>query len=544
MKQNKFITYLPVLLAVSLVAGIYLGIRLNQSGNSKNNFFITNFSPRTFNKLTQVIDFVEANYVDSIDKENLVDRTIQEILQELDPHSYYITADELTGYTEPLEGNFDGIGIEFMIQKDTVVVVTPLSGGPSESVGILAGDRIVEVNGEQIAGEGINNKKVMTLLRGKSGTKVNVGISRKEKNSLIDFTITRGKIPIHSVDVALKLTNNVGYVKISRFAKNTYDEFMQAIRDLQQQNIKSVIVDLRGNGGGYMHLATKIADEFLPADKLIVFTKGRARKKEAIYSKGGGSLEKIDVAILIDQSSASASEIVAGALQDNDRGVIIGRRSFGKGLVQEPKELPDGSAFRLTIARYYTPTGRCIQKPYGDGIDYNNDYLNRLKSGELINVDSINVPDSLKFTTPKGKIVFGGGGIIPDIFVPIDTTGYSNYYYELHYRGLFSQFSFDYADKKREKLLGKYTSLGSFKQDFKVENELLASFLDFAEKEGVEKKEDQITISKDLISQRLKAYIAKNLWKNPGFYSIFIDEDKVVERAIEQLGKNNKLVKN
>ncbi len=517
--------YTPILLAVMLIAGIYIGAKLNYTPS-----IIADADPD--NKINQIIGYIEKEYVDVVDKNDLINATIHTMLQELDPHSYYISAEELRQYTEPLEGNFDGIGVEFMIQQDTVVVVNPIAGGPSEELGVKAGDRIVLVNGESIAGIGITNSDVMDKLRGESGTSVEVGMLRPGKEDLIDFKITRGKIPIHSVDVAIMVSDKVGFIKVARFAKTTHEEFVEAALMLREQGMEKLIVDLRGNGGGFLDAAIRMCDEFLEDGRMIVYTEGKASPKRTFNATERGLLEEVETVVLINQGSASASEIVAGALQDNDRGTIIGRRSFGKGLVQEHVDLPDSSAMRLTIARYYTPTGRSIQKPYGDGIDYHNDYFDRLENGELESADSVQFPDSLKYTTAAGKTVYGGGGIMPDVFVPIDTVGASFYLSELNYAGIINEFAFSYVDQHRDQL-NRYNNGIDFKQRFVVSNLLFEELIAFAEGKGIERDPYGIKTSELVIKLRLKALIARNIWNNEGYFHIILDDDIVFDRAMK-----------
>lgn len=422
MNRPKFYVYLPIIFALVLVLGIFIGTTFLSGGQK----MVMGGNTGKFSKLQDVLQYINQEYVDTVNDDDLVERSIVSLLENLDPHSSYISAEELQANNEPLQGNFEGIGVEFNIVDDTVRVVAAIPGGPAEGVGVQAGDKIVMVDGKTIAGIKIANKGVMERLKGKGGTKVKISVKRNGRKGLIDFTITRGTIPIYSLDASYMLTANLGYIKISRFAATTYDEFMQALDKLQKQGMTKLVVDLRGNGGGFLNTAVDIADEFLPEGKSIVYTQGKARPRKDFYATKRGSFENGELFILIDDGSASASEILAGAVQDNDRGTLIGRRSFGKGLVQEQSEFTDGSAIRLTIARYYTPTGRCIQKSYKHGVDdYYNEELSRYESGELESADSIKVADSLKYKTPGGKIVYGGGGIIPDEFVPLDTANRS-----------------------------------------------------------------------------------------------------------------------
>jgi carboxyl-terminal processing protease len=406
------------------------------------------------NKIEALLYHINKSYVDSVDNETMVEDAIKGILNELDPHSSYIPADELIAMNEPLKGNFEGVGIQFNIFKDTLLVVQTISGGPSEKVGLMAGDQIMKVDGENIAGIGLKNTDVMKLLKGPKGTVVNVSIKRGNTKKILEFEITRDKIPIYSVDAGYMANPNTGYIKVNRFAKNTVTEFNEALDTLREQGMKNLILDLQGNGGGYLRTAKALADEFLKDGDLLVFTQGRSFPKDESFATSGGSYEKGKLIVLIDKSSASASEIVAGAIQDHDRGLIIGRRSFGKGLVQKPVQLPDGSAVRLTTQRYYTPAGRCIQKSYEEGVDaYRKEKYERLEKGELSSMDSIIYPDSLKFFTANNRVVYGGGGIMPDLFVPIDTTMGSEYYYAVVRKGAMNSFALDFVNKSRSSLI-------------------------------------------------------------------------------------------
>jgi len=522
-KNRTVAIYLPVLLAVTFAAGLYMGSNYQFSGTSSSRF----------NKLNEIVNYIEHEYVDSVKRDQLVDQTIQHILQELDPHSYYITAKELQALNEPLEGNFEGIGIQFSLQKDTVVVISPIAGGPSEKVGLLPGDRIVAVDGKNIAGIGLVNNKVMELLRGSEGTEVGVTVQRAGMKDGVDFTIVRDKIPIYSVDISYQIAPETGYIKVSRFSRTTHEEFVAAASDLVEGGITKLILDLRGNGGGYLDAATNMVDEFLKDGQLIVYTEGRARPRETYYATSEGELEDIEVVVLIDEGSASASEIVAGALQDNDRGTVMGRRSFGKGLVQEQSGWPDGSATRLTIARYYTPTGRCIQKPYDNGSQqYHQDQLDRLRERG----DSTVNQDSIPFETPGGKIVFGGGGIAPDVYIPSDTSGASFYLSELMFRGLINQFAFEYVDKHRQ-TLNDLGGFNAFDRSFSVDTELMEEFVAYAEGRGTNRNEKDLAISYDRIAARIKAFIARNVWNNNGFYPVLNAEDKTVQAALTLFNK-------
>jgi len=540
--KNRLFVLLPFIIAIFFGAGIFLGSKINftSNGNTQNDK-VFNFPKSNSSKLSDIINYIDNEYVDAVEKEALVDKAITTILQELDPHSYYISAAEIKALSEPLEGSFEGIGVQFSIQKDTVVVINPVNGGPSEKVGVMAGDRIVKVNKELIAGNGISNKKVMNLLKGEKGTEVNIKVLRNTKDT-IGFKIIRDKIPIYSLDVSYMLNENTGYIKLSRFSKNTYEEFLEAGIKLKKQGMQKMILDLRGNGGGFMDAATNIIDEFLAENTLIVYTEGRSRPKQSYYATDKSTFVDTKLAILIDEGSASASEIIAGAIQDNDRGVIIGRRSFGKGLVQEQSSWNDGSVTRLTIARYYTPSGRCIQKPYEDGIaHYQEDYQERLENGELYSDSNITVNDSLKYSTKNGREVYGGGGIMPDEFIPVDTAGGSFYLSELVYKGVFYQFAFEYADKHREELtaLGDYKKFVSFYNQNK--NKVVAEFVEYAKEQGIDKNKKSFKRSKQRIEDRLRAQIARNIWDDAAFYPLWNENDKTIKEALKILENPSKI---
>jgi len=530
--SNPFI-YLPLILAIALAVGVYLGKQMAVGSSSQLGFEGNNY--KEGDKLQQVINFIKSDYVDTVQERIIVEETINEILQNLDPHSYYIPKRQYSQMNDPLEGNFDGIGIEFRIQEDTVVVVRAIGGGPSEKLGIQSGDRIVQVNEDDITGSKISNQKVVKLLKGPKGTEVSVKVQRNGLGELIEFNITRDKIPLHSVDAAFMLNTEVGYVKVIRFARTTYDEFIESVESLKEKGMKRLVLDLRNNSGGYMKSAIDIADEFLEKGKLVVYTKGKAREQKSFYATSRGQLENLSVAILINEGSASASEILAGALQDNDRGVIIGRRSFGKGLVQEGVQWPDGSAIRLTVARYYTPTGRSIQKPYENGLDaYNQEAYDRYLNGELISTDSIDFPDSLKYYTEKGKLLFGGGGIMPDVFVPLDTLDISTYFMRLNMQGMFYNYGFLYADQHRDQLEEMYSAT-DFVDRFKIDQLLLEDFYTHATSKGIEFKQKGAAKSTNIIQNRIKAAIGRNIWGDNVFYEIINEEDLVIQRTLKEL---------
>ncbi|MCF8275125.1 MAG: PDZ domain-containing protein [Flavobacteriales bacterium] len=525
----KLFIYYPIVLALVLAAGIYLGSILNVGQLSHVGIESSSANSK---KITNLLNYVQEEYVDSVNLDGLTESTIIKMLDQLDPHSSYIPARELESSNEPLNGNFDGIGVEFNIISDTIVVVAPINGGPSEKLGIRSGDRIVSIEDTVVAGTGIKNEDVISKLRGERGTNVKVEIARRGVKKLMVFNIERDKIPIYSVDAGYMVNDKVGYIKVSRFGATTYDEFSEKLVELQQNGLQSLIVDLRGNPGGYLNAAINICDEFLPTGKLIVYTEGRARPKDNAFATSHGDFEKGKLVILVDEGSASASEIVSGAVQDNDRGTIVGRRTFGKGLVQEQVELADGSAVRLTIARYYTPTGRCIQRPYGEGDDYYGDLYNRLEHGELYEADSISVDKKERFVTPGGKVVYGGGGIVPDVFVPLDTTNYSEFHRELLGSGALREFALNYASKNRKEL-EKFETPDAFRKRFEFAASIYPQLIDFAKTKNV--KATDFAKAKPEVLNNLKALIARSKWNGNGFYPIINENDKMINAALEVL---------
>ncbi len=491
-------------------------------------------------KVDNVLDFIVRNYVDTLNRNELEDKTLTDLLTQLDPHSQYIPAIDLKEVNEPLQGNFDGIGIEFNIVSDTIRVVHTIEGGPSQRVGVKAGDRIVKVDGQNVAGVKITNKKVFEKLRGSKGTKVNVDVKREGVKGLVNFVITRGGIPIFSVDAAFIAAQNTGYIKISRFAASTIEEFQSAFNKLSSQGMRQLILDLRGNGGGYLNTAVDLADEFLSKGMLIVYTKGNHSQKHTYFATDKGGFENKPLVILIDEGSASASEIVAGALQDNDRAILVGRRSFGKGLVQEQIEIPDGSALRLTTARYYTPSGRCIQKPYNKGLEaYYNEEYDRFENGEMLSADSIHFADSLRFKTVSGKTVYGGGGIMPDIFVPLDTSYRTAFLNKVLYKGVINDFAFAYSDQHRNELL-KFKEAKIFVKEFVLIPDIFKAFMQYADKNGCKAEENAILKSKGFISNQLKALIGRNIFDSEAFYPVILNDDKVFNVALRELGVQKK----
>lgn len=502
------------------------------------NAFAQKASPSsTTEKFNTLLYYIEQMYVDTVNSDLLVEYAIKGLLQELDPHSVYISKEDLAAANEPLQGNFEGIGIQFNIMKDTIFVVNPIPGGPSEKLGIIPGDKIITVDGEVVAGVGIKNSDVMKLLKGPKGTLVKVGIKRKGARKLIEFEIRRDKIPIYSVDASYMINTTTGYIKVNRFAKTTMKELRDALIKLKGEGMNTLVLDLQGNGGGLLNTAIEMADEFIADNKLLVYTEGRAFPKDETYSRRPGLFEKGRLVVLIDEGSASASEIVAGAVQDWDRGLIIGRRSFGKGLVQRPVQLPDGSAVRLTVQKYYTPSGRCIQKPYEDGIEaYQSEKYKRFETGELLSLDKFELPDSLRFTTNvRKRTVYGGGGIMPDIFVPIDTSYVSGYFSDLLRKGTINQFVIEYVDRNRSELSAQWNTPANFVNNYKVDDALENKLIGFAAKEGVEFNDADWSISKFAIQTRLKALIGRNLFDFDVFYQVINVLNPAYVRATEVL---------
>lgn len=484
-------------------------------------------------KIISLLNIIQFAYVDTVNEKKLSEDAIRAILKDLDPHSTYIPAEEAKEAEEPLLGKFEGIGIQFNILEDTIFVTNTIPGGPSEKVGILAGDRIVKIEGQNVAGVKITNNDVLKKLRGDKGTRVTVSILRRNTPDLIDFTITRDKIPLFTVDAAYMIDKNTAYIKINRFAEGTVDEFREAMNKLRPKNPENLILDLTGNGGGYLNRAVDLADEFLSERKRIVYTQGINNPMKEYYSTAAGNWEKGKLVIMIDEASASASEIVSGAVQDWDRGLIVGRRSFGKGLVQNPFRLVDGSMVRLTVARYYTPTGRSIQKPYNSDEDYSLEIINRYKRGETVSADSIKFIDSLKYYTNSNRVVYGGGGIMPDIFVPADTGRFTNYYREVQRKGLINEFALTYVDNRRKALLAKYPDVTVFRQQFETDSLFMKQFYDYAEKKGVPLKDEDKKVPQDILAFQLKALIARDLWNIEAYYRIINDINPIYKRAIE-----------
>ncbi len=525
-RQN--LAWVPLAIAASLVLGILIG---------------SHFTPQKSNnldrKLNNLLGVVSNEYVDDVNMDSLVELSIPEILANLDPHSTYFTAEDLKESNDELNGSFSGIGISFQVIEDTVNVIEVLSGGPSQKVGIMAGDKIVTVDGKSFVGEKFNYNYVREQLRGAEGSVVKLGIQRNNSPKLLVFTVKRGPVSVNSIDAAYMIEKNSGYVKVNQFGRNTYNEFITALSQLKTEGAKRYIVDLRGNGGGYMEMAILMANEFLPEGKLIVSTKGRYRRDESqVWSDGNGAYQDAEIVVLTDEFSASSSEIFAGAIQDNDRGLIVGGRSFGKGLVQKQFPLFDGSSIRLTVARYYTPSGRCIQKDYSGGLaNYNDELLGRFSNGELFSRDSIKLDKSKIFHTVGGRIVYGGGGIIPDLFVPQDTTGMSSWYINVANAGLFQQYALKYVQAHRKAL----AEVKDYKQLLRTLNDntaLLNDFVQFCAKHGVPARWYYIEQSRSLTITNLKALIARNLLGQQAFYPILNRTDRTVEAALKALNKH------
>jgi len=488
-------------------------------------------------KLLSALKIINYAYVDSVDNSRLTEEAIKSILKELDPHSNYFTKEEIDKANEPLEGNFEGVGIQFQIYRDTILVVAPIPGGPSDDVGIRAGDKIVKINGKNATGKEINNKYVRDHLRGKKGTKVDVSIKRNGRKKLIDFTITRDEIPLHSVDASYMLSERIGTIKVSRFSKTTLDEFKEAIKKLRDKGMEELILDLRGNPGGYLQTARDLADQFLDEQKLIVFTEGRKAPRRELKATSQGTFENGKLVVLINEGSASASEIVSGAVQDWDRGLVVGRRSFGKGLVQRPFTLPDSSVIRLTTARYHTPSGRCIQRPYEEGEkeEYYKDIRERMEHGEFVHADSITFPDSLKYNTKNGRTVYGGGGIMPDIFVPWDSTQYSDYYTNIVKNRVPNSYVLKYLEGEREALKDNYKNVKEFKSRYTLDENFMNGFTEYAKTEGVEFDEEGYQQSKKQIRYMLKALIARNLFDISAYYEVISMIDQTIQKSVELL---------
>ena len=533
-KNSRIAIWLPVLLACCLVTGMLIGNLFKN--NSASQLPVKVFARQ--DKLTSILDFVENNYVDSVKLDSLTETIIPALLEKLDPHSIYIPPRELKEVNETLRGNFDGIGVQFNMQNDTILVIQTVRGGPSEKAGLLAGDRIISVDGIPVAGVKMPEDSIVNRLRGERDSEVKVGIYRKRTHEKLEYSLKRGIIPVSSVDVGYMAAPGVGYIKINTFSQTTYPEFQEALSKLKHAGSKKLIIDLRGNNGGIMDPAIRIADDFLDKGQLIVYTEGHSRAREEYRATQEDSGKNLVLAVLIDEGSASASEIVAGAIQDNDRGWIIGRRSFGKGLVQEQAVMNDGSALRLTTARYYTPTGRSIQKSYSNGTDdYYHDIALRYKKGEFMEADSIHFDDSLKFTTPQGRTVYGGGGIMPDYFVPYDTSGITPFFLKINAAGLIYRFALSYSDTHRDELLA-FKNVEEL-SDYLDSKDVIGTFKSHIIANGFNPTPFEWKESRLIIKTQLKAYIARNFMDNEGFYPIIQAIDNTLNKAIEVLKNKN-----
>lgn len=516
-----------LLLCSFLLMGSFSVFAQNQPNNAQQNA----------QKFATTLYLIDNFYVDTANSDKVVEDAIIAALKELDPHSAYISKKDVEKANEPLVGSFEGIGVTFQLIRDTITVISPTAGGPSEKVGIMAGDQFIKIDGEDSFGKKIDNEYVQSHLRGKKGSKVVVSVKRGKDPELMDFEIIRDKIPLNSINAAFMLGGRIGYIKLDRFAQESTDEFKSALAKLQGQGMESLILDLRGNTGGYLNTAIELVDQFLDEDRLIVFTEGNHSPRQEWRSKKSGVYTQGKLAVLIDEGSASASEILSGAIQDHDRGVVIGRRSFGKGLVQRPFNLPDGAVIRLTTARYHTPTGRCIQRPYENGTEaYYKDITKRMENGEYFHADSIHFPDSLKYKTDGGRIVYGGGGIMPDIFIPADTTFSSKLYTNLIRKGILNRFTTDYALQHRETLRQQYGDFAPFNKDFQIDDALVEGLKKAADEGNIEWNEEQYTRSEKFIKLQMKALIARNVWEQAQYYQVTISEDPCVKKALEVLG--------
>ena len=533
-KNSKHTVLFPLLLAAGVVLGLVLGQYLGRNSTTSQLKGMLSRMALPANKLTYTLSLIENQYVDSVSMDSLSEHVIPLLVKELDPHSVYIPASEMQALNEPLEGEFDGIGVVFNMATDTVIVLNVIPHGPSDKAGIKAGDRIIEIGDSVVAGRKIPQNNVVKMLRGPRGTTVHLGIGRQGIAGLVPIDVERGVIPIRSIESAFRIADGVGYVKLGQFARTTYDEFHKALASLRAEGVTKLVFDLRGNSGGFLDQAIAVANEFLHKGQLIVYTEDRRHEQLREYADGNGSAQDMEVVVLIDEGSASSSEILAGALQDNDRGTIVGRRSFGKGLVQRQIPYSDGSALRLTTARYYTPTGRSIQKPYtiGDDESYEEDIWNRYKNNEFFSADSIHFADSLKRTTPGGKVVYGGGGIMPDVFIPADTTDVTKYFIEVSGRNILYRYTIEYADRHRE-ALNAVKTIDELQALLDSDKTLVDDFVRYAARKGVAPRYGDIARSRRLIEAQLRAYIGRNTTlEDNGFYANIYPVDNVIVRAV------------
>jgi carboxyl-terminal processing protease len=530
-KRYNFL--LPLLLALMVVFGMFIGARFKPGSKQAGSEYGSKFS--------EILNYIKSSYVDTVNTEMLTDDAIVSLMADLDPHSDYIPAKHFEAIKQEMQGDFEGIGVEFNILNDTITVVAPISGGPSEQLGIISGDKIVKIEKKNVAGIGITNDEVFKQLRGAKGTKVQISIMRRGEKKLLEYTIVRDKIPILSIDASYMIDQKTGYIKINRFSAKTIDEFNQSLSKLKSEGMQNLILDLTDNPGGYLNAAYDIASQFFTSKKLIVYTEGRSRPRTEMTTSGNGTFSKGKIIVLVNEGSASASEIVAGAVQDWDRGLIVGRRTFGKGLVQEEVQLSDGSAVRLTVAKYYTPSGRCIQKPYdlNNREDYYKDIMNRYKNGEFSNKDSNNSKNGHKFKTANGRIVFGGGGITPDIFVPLDTSFNAEYINAVNSKGLINRFVLIYADQNRQIIKNRYKSFEMFNKNFSTEKEVLKNFKEYAQKEGVKENPSLWSAKSDkYISTQIKAVITHQLYGRIYFYYVINSLNGEYLQAIELLNSD------
>lgn len=535
-KNSKQQIYLPTVLAMGVSVGIIIGIFISRYNSPVKEI------ERASKKYGRILNIIEENYVDSVNTNALVETSIKKMLEELDPHTAYIPPRDRKFTQSQLEGAFEGIGIEYNIIKDTLYVITPVSGGPSEKSGIVSGDKIIRVDGKNIAGVGLEKEAVYDLLRGKKGTKVIVQIKRQRIKELIEFEITRDKIPSHSVDASYMIDKITGYIKVNRFAANTYEEFHDGLQSLLGKGMEQLIIDLRDNSGGYMQTAIDMVDELVPQGNLIVYTDGKESKYKVTHkAENDGLFENGNLIVLINENSASASEIVSGALQDNDRALIVGRRSFGKGLVQAPISLDDGSELRLTISRYYTPSGRCIQKSYNGDINYKDEYLNRYKNGELFYADSIKVIDSLKYKTENGRTVYGGGGIIPDDFIAKDTTGYTSYLGKLYGASIIREYVLNYVSAHKEEI--ETMGFDKFKTNFKVSESMINEIVSLAELSDIKTNRADLLLSKEKLKSNIHSLIVRSIWGNEAFYEVINENDPFITKSMSLFGKAEKIRK-
>lgn len=526
-RNSKFQIKLPIILTVGMAAGILIGATFAGPDNASSNFL------KSVIKFREVMSLIDRSYVDKINSDEMVETAVTKMLEELDPHTIYVPAKDVELSNSDLKKEFEGVGIEFNVFRDTIVVLAPLSGGPSEKVGLMAGDKIITVDGETVAGIGITNRGVIDRLRGKKGTEVIVEIKRQRKKELLEFTIVRDKIPQYSVDAGYMVNDEVGYIKVSRFSETTYDEFRDTLKSLVDQGMKKLIVDLQSNPGGYMDRAVNMADELIADNAMIVSQEGKEPRANAEYrAYRNGLFENGPVIVLINEGSASGSEIVAGAIQDNDRGLIVGRRSFGKGLVQSLFRLSDGSELRLTISRYYTPSGRSIQKPYENGVsEYQNDFHERVKHGELFHADSIKFNDSLKYQTTKGRTVYGGGGIMPDYFIPLDTSGDSRYYLKLRNNNALREYSLNYYQKNRKSL--ENMTFDDYLNNFTIDEKMVKELVALGERFDVPYDEEGYKRSEAIIKAIVKASIARNVWGRESYYPIINEINEIYLEALK-----------